>query len=330
MRLPKKMAFRFISDRGCGRGSNPVSLVCRALHCEALEAGQNINGKTTNIWSYPPQADGGTVKIPVLLMPSQLKRWNARHSILQACQEVSKPVVTILRDALSRTTESERFKKLACALTAKGEIAVVAAWRKNPTKITVTKDGDILHPVARLPSHLRHALLIDGLPVVELDVKSAHAVLLGMFYHDESGLDWTAERVRYFAEAKAGFTALYGDQKEHKIDFLSALNQRVAAARHASHGYAELERLFPLLAAKLAWIRKERPKALGSILRSKLASIMSAAVLANHEAGIMSLPVTDSVLVALPGDDDETTVRECSRRISEPLASLTGIAPMIK
>lgn len=324
IRLSKKHALRFISDSCIGRGRNPVTVVCEALGCRLLEAGSNLHGKITNIWSYPPGADGGTIKKTALLTESQAKRWLARGKILRECQEASKPAVGVVREVLARTTESERFKELVTALTAKGEIQAVANWRKRPQNVRVTRDGDVLHPVARLPAALRRELLIDGLPVVELDVGSAHAVLLGMFYMNETGQDWIEERSRFIAEAHAGFPALYGDKKQHKRGFLSALNQSPAAARHASHGYAELERHFPLLGVKLAWKRIERPKELGAILRSRLAEIMGEAVLENYRTGVPSIPVVDSVLVPTFCD-----VLECVRRLSLPLAQLSGIVPVV-
>lgn len=329
MRLPKVMALCFLSDTLCRPWTNPATVVAEATGCRLLERASNTYGNVTNIWSYPAGADGSTVAEEVKLMPSQLKRWERRHEILRECQEEANPAVRLIRDTLSRTTESDRFKELAAALTAKGKMRAVNAWRKSPTKVTVTRDGDILHSVARLPPMLRQKLLIDEKPIIELDVKSAHPVLLGIVYKGKSSAEWLAERDRYLAEAARGFPTLYGEGKDHKKAFLAALNQTPNAARHASRTYAALEKQFPLLAREIEWKREERPKALGAMLRSALAKIMSQAVVDNSASGHLSLPVTDSIMLVLSGNDDSRAIAECVGRMSVALHKLTGITPLI-
>ena len=78
---------------------------------------------------------------------------------------------------------------------------------------------------------------------------------MGMFYDGEVGPEWDAERSQFLAEARAGFVSIYGENKQHKVKFLSALNQRAVVSRNASHGYREFERMFPLLAEKSASVR---------------------------------------------------------------------------
>ena len=320
MRLPKLAGCRFLTLRG----RNPVSIVCCALGCDLLAKGTNINGKQTNVWSYPAKANGNSKSVEVQLSPTQFKRWDSQREILLQCQEVANPATKIVREVLSRTSESDSFKSIAAQLSARGEIATVKAWRKSPQKVTLTKDGDILPVIARLPQRLRQALLIDGRPVVEWDIKSAHAVLLAMFYLGRTDHKWMEERSRFIVEANAGFPALYGDEKQHKIKFLAALNQSALVATHASHGYRELKRLFPLLQGWLAQMSEHKPKGIGSRLRSTLASIMRGAVLANYEAGVPCLPVTDALVV--PADADHEAV---AQRIREPIRELTGITPLL-
>lgn len=321
IRLPKAISLRFVTLRG----GNPVTEVCKALGCELLEKGTNYNGRITNVWSYPPGYDGNTVEVSVWLRRHQARRWKARAVIMQACQEKAQPTVRAVRAVLRRISESEDFKQQADGLTARGEIQAVAAWRNNPMKLTVTREGDILTAVARLPKRLRQSLLLDGRPVVELDIKSAHAVLLGGFYH--VGTTHAAEmeeRSRFVLEANAGFPSLYGEKKQHKTKFLAALNQSERIARHASVGFRELEARFPILARRLAQIRQNRAGAVGAILRSKLSCIMNGVINQYHATGVPCLPITDSIL--LPADCD---AEACARRISEAVAAFTSITPII-
>ena len=330
MRLTKAMGLRFV--RALGEGVNPVTFVCESWGCTLLSRGSSINGNKTNLWSYPSWADGRTVRLPVALTPYQRKRWQNRRAILVHCANKANPAAALVRETLALTKESVEFKRRASALRASGQIQTVRAYRKDPSKVNITRDGDIQSVVSRLPEELRSLLLIGGCAVAEFDIKSAHAVLLGMFYDGELGEEWAAERGRFVAEAVAGFPSLYGPSKEHKISFLSALNQSPTAARHASHGYREFERLLPLLAAKAARIRWRNPKALGSILRNRLAIIMRELVKENHADGIRSIPVVDSVVVAVPEDlwGKHRAAFRTAWRLAVPLAKLTGVPALIE
>lgn len=330
MRLTKKMALHFV--RALGKGINPVTLVCKSWGCKLLAKGSNINGNKTNIWSYPPWANGQTVRLPVSLTPYQVKRWKNRQNILIECADKAHPASAAVRKTLALTTESDAFKVAAAALTEPGKRVTVQSFRRSPTKITNTGDGDILSPVARLPEALRALLLIDGRSVAEFDIKSAHAVMLGIFYEGETEDEWVAERERFIAEGVAGFTAIYGHNKEHKKGYLAGLNQSATVARHASHGYREFERLFPLLAGKVAQIRWRNPKALGSILRHRLAIILRELVVENHADGIRSIPVTDSAVVAMPGDfhGKHRASFRTAWRLGVPLTKQTGVPALIE
>lgn len=333
LRLTKAMGLRFVS--GLSKGVNPVTFVCKAWGCALHSKGSSINGNKTNLWSFPSWADGQTLMFQVVLTPHQRKRWNNRDRILIECSNKANPPAALVRETLALTEESVEFKRRASALTTCGKIQTVRAYRKNPTKINITRDGDIQSVVSRLPEELRSLLLIGGCAVAEFDIKSAHAVLLAMFYKDETGEDWAAEQKRFVAEGRAGFLALYGAKKEHKKAFLSALNQLPMVGRHASHGYREFERLFPLLAGKTARIRWLKPKALGSILRNRLAIIMREVVKENHADGIRSIPVVDSLLVPMPKDPKDLwgqhrAAFRTAWRLAVPLAKLTGIPSLIE
>jgi len=330
MRLPKAMGLRFVS--ALGKGVNPVTFVCKAWGCTKLCNGTNVNGNKTNVWSFPTWADGRTVKLRVTLTPSQRKRWKNRRSILLDCSNKANPAAAFVRQTLALTTESAAFTQLAQEFTESGEITAIRCFRATPGKVNITGDGDIQSVVSRLPEALRHKLLIGGQNTAEFDIKSAHAVLLGMFYDGETGEEWAAERERFVAAATLGFPALYGPKKEHKKSFLSALNQSPRVARHASLGYREFERLFPLLAAKTARIRCRNPKALGSILRNRLAVIVRKMVLGNHADGIRSIPVVDSAVVAMPEDlwGKHRAAFRTAWRLGVPLAQQTGVPALIE
>ena len=330
MRLPKSMGLRF--TRALGAGVNPVSFVCKAWGCKLLSKGSNLRGNQTNVWSYPDWADGRTLKLPVALTPYQKKRWRNRNSILVACSNKANPAAALVRQTLALTTESSDFTKAALELTEEGEITSVRCVRASPTKVNITRDGDIQSVVSRLPETLRSTLRIAGQDVAEFDIKSAHAVLLGILYHGEVGSEWDAERSRFLAETKLGFLTIYGDQKQHKKAFLAALNQAPRVGRHSSHGYREFERLFPLLAEKSARIRWRNSKALGSLLRHKLAVIMRDLVLANAADGIRCLPVVDSAVVAMPVDPWRQHQAEfrTAWRMGVPIKEATGASALIE
>lgn len=179
---------------------------------------------------------------------------------------------------------------------------------------------------------MRATLQIDGVPVAEFDVKSAHAVLLGVFFQNESGEDWKAEKTRFDQEAQGGFLSIYGEGKAWKIDFLSALNQATRVARHASEGYRELERLFPLLSSKLARLKAPNRKSVGRHLRVTLAEIVKNMLIENEADGIRSIPVVDSAVVAMPEDLrlQHRAAFRTAYRLAVPIAKQTGTAPLIE
>lgn len=330
MRLTKAAALRFVSK--LPKGLNPTTFVCERWGCTLLAKGSNINGNKTNVWSRPPWVQDGTETLTVHLTPHQLRRWKNRRVILIECSEKANPPASLVRQTLTVTTESARFAELASLQTSPGAVAAVQRFRECRTKKNITRDGDIQSVVSRLPEPLRAELLIDGSPVAEFDIKSAHAVLLGMFYNGESGAAWLAERNHFNAEAFAGSPNIYGPKKAHKLGFLSALNQSPRSAHHSSVGYREFERLFPLLAAKIARIRWRKSDTLVSILRNRLAVILRDLLVDNHADAIPSIPIVDSVVVAMPGDlrAQHRAAFRTAYRLAVPLAKLTGAEALIE
>ena len=258
MRIVKAAALCFV-DR-IGECSNPASFVARAWGCEQFTRGRNINGKVANTWLLPSWADGETEQINLRLTPRQLRCWNRRYKILSGCLDKANPHAGVVRKNLALTKPGPSFDDVAHKLRKKGEQESVKSYREKPLNLNVTCDGDVQSNVSRLPEIMRAALQIDGLPVAELDVKSAHAVLLGIFYTDETNEDWRKEKIYFNAESRNGFPSIYGTGKACKVGFLSALNQSGRVARHSSKGYLELERLFPLLGKKLAGLKAGRSK----------------------------------------------------------------------
>jgi hypothetical protein len=329
MRLVRPVARRFV-DR-VGKCANAASFVAKVWGCKQATRGHNVNGKVANTWFTPAWCNGATEKITVRLTPHQLRRWNRRHEILAKCLDDANPHAAVVRQTLKATKPGPTFNETAHLLTEKGEQDAVKKYRKRPHAVNVTRDGDVQSNVSRLPEIMREALQIDGNPVAEFDVKSAHVVLLGMFYDGESGEGWIAEKLRFAAEAHEGFPSVYGTGKRWKIKFLSALNQRTCIARHASEGYHEFERLFPLLAGKLARLKRANRNIVGQRLRCAPAKIMERLVIENHQDGIRSVPVVDSAVVAMP---DDFFGRHCAEirtvwRLAVPIAELAGVAPTI-
>ena len=329
MRLVKPAACRFV-DLTNGT-ANPATFVARAWRCEPARRGNNINGHVANTWFAPEWCDGSSEKVPVRLTPHQLARWNRRSEILRECLDAANPHAALVRQTLAVTMPGPAFEEMARQLTLPGERKAARSYIKRPNNINLTIDGDVQSNVARLPDVLRATLRIDGQPVAEFDVKSAHAVLLGMFYANETGAEWLAERERFAEEVLRGFVSIYGEGKEWKIEFLSALNQRTCVARNASEGYREFERLFPLLAGKLWSMKRHDRNAVGRRLRCELAKIMGRLVIENAADGIRSIPVVDSAVVAMPGDAFARHQAEFSAawRLGMPIAELTGTAPLI-
>ncbi len=318
MRLPKAMALRFISDYGIGRGKNPVTVLCESLGCTLIMPGSNKGGNVTNIWNYPIGTTG-TTEITVQLKPSLIGRWNRRGAIMKERQEKAEPATATIRATLKRVTESARFKEVAQNLTAKGEIQAVASWRKNPGKLTRTIDGDLLTGVNRLTKELRQSLLIGGREVIEIDLKSAHVAILPMLLVGDNSAAWIAETARFQAEYSTGFKRFYGERKEWKHDFLATFNQSVNAARHSCPQYREFERSFPILAKRMNWIRAERPKALGTRLRSTLAKVMIPEIKADV------LLITDGLLLPKTAD-----VAGIIARLEQAISQVSGIKPIIE
>jgi hypothetical protein len=330
MRLVKAAALHFV-DRVCEK-SNPATFVAKLWDCELITRGCNINGKVTNIWGMPPWWEGGIEKITIHLTPRQFRCWNRRYEILRQCLDDDNPHTRIVRDTLSVTKPGPSFDAAFQKLTVLGEKAAVCNYVKHREKLNLTRDGDVQSNVSRMPELVRETLQINGLPVAEFDIQSAHAVLLGKFYEGETGNDWMAENARFCEEVKLGFPSIYGEKKAWKIKFLSALNQSTRVARHSSEGYRELERLFPLLARKLARMKRGDKKAVGRLLRCKLAEIIQNALIENDKDGIPSIPVVDSMVVAMP-EDLAGSFRAAFRtawRLGVPLAKETGTSPLIE
>jgi hypothetical protein len=293
--------------------------------------GCNINGKVTNTWYLPPWCSGASEKIQIRVRPRQLRCWNRRHEILRECLDEANPHAAIVRKTLALTKPGASFDDAVQQLAEPGEREAVQKYLRAPRKLNLTRDNDVQSNVSRLPESVRAALQIDGLPVAEFDVKSAHAVLLGMFYADETGSEWMAEKARFDEETLLGFPSIYGEGKAWKIDFLSALNQSSRVARHASEGYREFERLFRLLAVKVARMKFKNKDAVGRLLRVTLAEIVKNMIIENDAEGIRSIPVVDSAVVAMPHNhwEQHCAVFGTAWRLGVPIAEKTGTAPLI-
>jgi hypothetical protein len=250
---------------------------------------------------------------------------------LRECSRKANPHAAIVSETLSLTEPGPNFDAAQLGLTKSGELDAVRKYRRNPRNLNLTREGDVQSNVSRLPSEMRETLLINGQAVAEFDLKSAHGVLLGMFYEGESGDRWHAERARFAQEARNGFPSIYGLSKAWKRGFLAALNQATRVARHASPGYAEFERLFPLLSAKLSRLKARDSLAVGRRLRCKLAEIMKRLVIENAKDGIRTVPVVDSALVGVPEDAFGRHRAEfrTAWRLGAPIAEITGIAARI-
>ena len=330
MRLTTAAARSFI-DR-VGTCATPATFVAKAWGCEQLTRGCNLNGKVTNTWRIPEWCDGSSEKITVRLTPHQLRRWKRRGEILRECLDDANPHAALVRKTLMVTTPGPSFQDAARQLTETGERQAASNYRKHPHRLNVTRDEDVQSNVSRLPEKLRETLQISGQPAAEFDVKSAHAVLLGMFYEGETGEEWTKEKSRFDEQVLLGFPSIYGERKQWKVDFLSALNQRTRIARHASAGYREFERLFPLLSAKMADMKRQNKRAVGRLLRCAMADIQKQLLIENHADGIPSIPVVDSAVVAMP-DGIVAQHRAAFRtawRLGAPIAEITGTAPRIE
>ena len=188
MRLVKPASLRFV-DRvdGC---SNPATFVALAWGCTLATRGCNINGKVANSWSLPFGCDGSSEKVALRLTRRQAKQWRRRKDILRGCLRKANPHAAIVRETLSLTEPGPNFQAAQLRLTRFGELEAVRKYQLGPGSVNVTREGDVQSNVSRLPSLMREALLIDGRSVVEFDIKSAHAVLLGIFYDGETGDQW--------------------------------------------------------------------------------------------------------------------------------------------
>jgi hypothetical protein len=330
LRLTRSSALRFV-DRldGC---SNPATFVAEAWGCKPATRGCNLNGKVANTWHSPPWSHGATEEVRLGLTPTQINRWTRRHEILRECLDKANPHAAIVRETLALTKPGPGFESSVKLLTKPGEREAVEKYRHHPINMNVTRDGDVQSNVSRLPEIARASLHIESMPVAEFDVKLAHAVLLGIFYEGETGDDWLEEKARFNEEALRGFPSVYGEGKAWKVEFLASLNQSTRVARHASEGYRQLERLFPLLAGKLARMKAVNRKAVGRRLRVTLAEIVRDMLIENGKDGIRSIPVVDSAVVAIPEGafDKHRAAFRTAYRLGVPIAEKTGVAPLIE
>ena len=173
----------------------------------------------------PPWSDGSSERVTLRLTRRQAEQWRLREDILRECSRKANPHAAIVSETLSLTEPGPNFQAAQLGLTRSGELEAVRKYERNSGKLNVTREGDVQSNVSRLPSVMRKALLIGGRSVVEFDVTSAHAVLLGVFYDGETGDQWYSERSRFMEQAERGFASIYGVGKVWKRGFLAALNQ---------------------------------------------------------------------------------------------------------
>jgi hypothetical protein len=329
MKVTKACALAFV-DR-IGNHTNPVTMVAKAWGCELLTKGQNMFGKVTNVWLVPDWAKNNE-KRDVRLTKRQRENWRNRTSLLTKTSDRANPHAAVVRRTLAVTKASPDFRLKMDGLFPLGERQSAETFLAKPIRLNITRDNDVQSTVSRLPSQMRRHLLIEGRPVVELDVKGAHATLLAMYYEGEKGEKWEREKTRFREEAQNGFVSIYGSKKEWKIGFLSALNQKTYVARHASPGYVAFEKQFPLLAGKIAEIKSQFPKVVGDTLRRKMAEIMQNLILKNDGDGIPTIPVIDSAII--PIYEDALRAKQAmdltAYRLAKPIAEATGIDPIIE
>ena len=332
MRLTRNAAKRFV-DR-VPNFANATTFIADAWECSQVTRGSNSNGNVTNEWQIPKWYDGQCEEIEIRLTNRQLRLWERRDEIIQRCLEEHNPELAIVRATLAVTTPGPNFETLTAPLQRQGEKRAVRNYLAKPEQTNVTRNGDIQSNVSRLPPVARNALVIEGHPVVQLDIAAAHPCLLWMFYNGEAGPEWEAERKHFEKVAADGFLVFYGEGKgrrQRKRKFLAALNQRTNVARNASEGYAALENLFPLLAAKLARIKHSNPLSVGNILRHRLAVIMRSLVAKNSADGIPTIPVTDAAIVPTPPDLREAHRAEfrTAWRLNEGIRESSAASPDI-
>ena len=327
MRLVEAAARQFVA-----LPQNPATFIARvAWDCELATMGRNFGGKVANEWFLPPWFDGRVTKQKIRLTARQHNRWNNAGAILRACSDEANPHLAIVRQNIRCTERGATFDAAFRKIDKEGQQTAVKNYLESPHDCGVTCDNDIHSNVSRLPKPIRLALSIAGKNVAEFDIKSAHPELLGMFYRDESGAEWLAEQSRFNQESRNGFLSIYGKDKAWKTGFLSGLNQATTAARILSPGYREFERLFPLLAAKIARLKSRDPLCVGRILRVRLAEIQKQLIVENNGDGIPTIPVVDSAIVAMP-DDPHGQHRAAFRtawRLAVPLSELSGTHPLI-
>jgi hypothetical protein len=330
MKLSAKVA-RQIIDR-VGTQANAATFVAETWGCFPESKGSSVLGKTANRWFMPDWCDGREERISVLLTPLQKKKWDHRAVILLKCSDESNPAAKRIREALKKVKPCPEFLSKSESMTEQGKRDVVKAYLANPDRYNITVDGDIQSYFSRLPSELRTLVRIADQESVELDIQSAHAHLLGIFYAGEKGVEWAAEYDKFKAEATMGFPSLYGEGKVWKIAFLSALNQKTHIARNASDGYKKLEELFPLMAGKIRAQKMKSPKAVGRILRCALSKIVEKLVLENHAESISTIPVTDSAVVSVPSDlrREFSAIFRTAWRLAIPLSQQSGTDPLIR
>ena len=327
MYLVKDAARQFVSPK-----KNPATTLAKDIWgCEQAVWGCNRGRKTCNRWFAPPWFNGRTQKHKIRVTHRQFEIWNRRSEIVQGVSEQHNPHLKVVRRNLHRITPGPRFDEAMDRLT-QGQRDAVNLYLENPSESGVTQDGDIHSNLSRIPESMRAHLQIENHPVLELDVKSAHAELLGMFYNEELGRDWEHERNRFIKESLNGFRSIYGSEKEWKKNVLAALNMPTGAARATSPGYKAFESLFPLLASKVGRLKVKDSKTVGRILRGALARIQHDLILENEKDSIPSIPVVDSVVIPSSPDlqEQHRMTFRTAWRLGVPIGKLTGTSPLIE
>ena len=334
MQLVKAASRRFLDKLPDGK-TNAATFVAEAWECAQESKGCNFNGKKANRWFLPKWSSRESEKATIALSASQIRRWDQRKTILQNCSDQSTPAAKPVREALKAVTLTPQFYSAGKRLPKAGQRDAAEKYLNAPHQYSITRNGDILSNFSRLPEELRGLVTLASLPAVELDIQSAHPHLLGQFYADETSPEWRSEFDWFKAESVRGFPSFYGEgeeRKKGKRQFLAALNQSDRVAGHSSEGYKCLENDFPLLAGKIRQMKAGAFKALGDFLRSTLAGIMAKAVLANSADGVLTIPVTDSIVVGVSSEVRQG-FREVFRsawRLAAPITAKTGTAPLIE
>jgi hypothetical protein len=192
------------------------------------------------------------------------------------------------------------------------------------------KTGRVFNNITSLPSVLRPFLLIDGKPLIEIDVANCQPLLMLTFYKDEPERHQFAAVVnqgRFYEMLNSELKKPYPQNQKDKIK--KAVFKQImfgGEKQKRFNLYKTFAKLFPLLASRIQIVKTPNHAKLALVLQSLEAELMIKGVVGKIAATtkIPVLTIHDSILTF---PEHEMEMREL---ITNQFDKRLGIRPLLK